>query len=540
MDNGAYSRSLRYLAYFCLIYFAFFVGLDLFRLWGYGYDVVDLGVYHQMIWNNSRGDFFDCSLIAPYDADSNCLRLHFSILLSLVVTPIYWVFSHIETLLVVHVFACTIAAFPIFFAAKQLKLAPNECFFWAFVYLINQLTLYHTMFSLQDVSLAVPLIATGMWAVLAKRFRVLLLISIGLILAKEHFGVTVFGFGLLWALYHKEWKKGAILALLGLAAFYIIVFMIMPIFTAENAHMMIGAAPVDSEFKRYQWLSLPLPQLMEALPQVIFNNFNYVYAKNLLLPFLALPLVALIFVLPAGADVALTILSTFLLQKSITFYYAAPVAPVLTVAACYACYMIGRRFKLAKTILLMLILLMNIYLGYQTMKNPITKLSLALRDKTMDWGTGEQFAKLQNHIADDKKLISFGTEGVLLTNRRVIYSTKIESSLKSADAMVMRLNPIRMNYYGLDANYNLASVNAENYTAGRDKSAKMRLEMLNNMLNSPKWGVTYFDFPWILFEKGAEDKYDIYKVANEVSYYLDFYYQTRKEQFSKGVAEGLE
>lgn len=516
MSANINSKEFRYLAYFMLIYFAFFMAMDLIRLWGFGYHVVDFGNFHQQIWNAANGDWFDTSIVAPFDENGSRLGIHFSVLVNVVSAPIYYIFSSPETLIFMHVFACTIAAVPVYRAVSAIGASHRESAFWAFIFLINPMSLYHAMFSLQDVSFAVPIIAFAMWAVLAKRFSWLLVCCALLVLAKEHYGVAVFGFGLLWAYRHKELKKGLPLAALGLVAFYVVVFVLMPLFSPTDSHVMLSDELLHEDFQRYQWMKLPMDELVNIVPQILFNQYNYSYLITILLPFLFLPVFAIPLILPVAGDIALSLLSTFLLQKMINFYYTAALAAIFAIASCYVCMWISKKSLRLKKAIILAILIINCYSAYEVLSYPITKYSALLVNGNMDWSYGDDFAELKRQIPSNAKLSAFGAEGSMLADRRFITDAAV-GGLQASDMLVIRLNPLKANFaISKDLEDESSGASYKDYVRSLDEKFLNRLRIVKGLLEDEEWGVRYWSFPWIVFERGSEDKFSTEEITKEI------------------------
>jgi uncharacterized membrane protein len=109
-------------------------------------------------------------------------------------------------------FALSITAWIIFSLSKHVTKSHSAAFLWALVYMINPFVLNVPPWVFRPEALAVPFIALALLAVEKHNFYLLLLSCLFIVLCKEHFGVMVIGFGLLWGLRHRNWKQTVLTA----------------------------------------------------------------------------------------------------------------------------------------------------------------------------------------------------------------------------------------------------------------------------------------------------------------------------------------
>jgi len=154
------------------------------------------------------------------------------------------------------------------------------------------------------------------------------------LLVKEHFGLSVAGFGLLWWYRNKEMKFGLSIAFGGVAALITILFFIMPYLNNGAGHLMFQAASGENSSARYSWLSGNLGQIAHGIYQLLFqeDNPSSLYIIALLATVTFFPLLAPFFLLPIMADLAAVMLSANSMQRSMVSYHSCSLIPIIIMA----------------------------------------------------------------------------------------------------------------------------------------------------------------------------------------------------------------
>ncbi len=479
------------------IYTLVFANIDFIRFWGFGYHTADFGSFIQILWYAGNGEWPLNSTSFPYKADTSWLAFHFSPLI-FILAPFFRLSGFApEFLIIVHVVCMAFTALPLFATCMRLGVKPQEAFTWSLIYLLNPITLYATLFSIQDHTLAVPLFAIALWALVAKRFRVFVACLAGLLLAKEHFGVAVAGFGILWGWYHQEWRRGGVIAACGLVAVYVVIAHIMPFFRGGEAHPMftdLQGLKDQNRFtrsiSRYSWLHSPWPGPLVALFLFPFHTLNLIYYAKLFLPLFLMPLVGFMFLLPASADLAATIYSESSIPRNIIFYHASTMMPAMIIAACVG-VMVLRRF-LPKSLPVLqeipiAIALFHVGIMLLVVAPLISANTKLFFQKDMQWSFDPEFRELQEFLETVPQEKGIGITrwvGPHIAKRERVY--KIESlPLSELDIAVIKMSkPMFM----------LRPV----------PFPPVPLSSVYAMLEEYGWGIIYWDDPWLVLEKNRQ------------------------------------
>ena len=205
----------------------------------------------------------------------------------------------------------------------------------------NPFILNAAAWDFHPVTLAVPLIAIGYYALEYKNFRLLFVSCIVILLCKVHFGLLVVGFGLLWVIKHREFKRSLLLCLLGVSCFTLIIGVLMPMLSPTGELLMMSTG--NGQVSRYGWLGSSAGEVflkiindpIAVIKTVFVSMHGWVYLFLLALPFLGFSIFELCSLLPGLADFAVNLLSSNGMPRSIYSYHSAALVPVFTVSAMY-------------------------------------------------------------------------------------------------------------------------------------------------------------------------------------------------------------
>ncbi len=497
-------------------YFALFITLDFLRLYGWGYGLIDLGNFNHFIWNSSEGNWWKTSVNYPYHPETNRLGIHFSFLSVLVATPFYWLFPRPETLLTIHVLSMSLSAIVIFHAAKHIGIKAKEAFLWALVYLINPLTIYATLFSFQDHSLAVLITSFIMLGITSNNLRMIYIACFLLALCKEHYGIDIIGVGMLYYYKNKDLKHSLIIVSIGVIAVVSVLFIIMPHFSNVSSHYMLSNdIPEDLPYGRYQWIYLPFSEMMARMFEILFSTINLKYYAWLFLPFLLLPFMVIPYMFPAMADIAASTLSGVYVPKTMTLYHSSSVIPVLVIASIYGSIKLKKYLKEYRRLIAPFIIVCCFFTFIISHFPPILSSLLLLNNERMVWATDEKFEKFKNFLTPDKKIISGADIGVLVSQRRNIYPL---ASWKTADYDTF-----------------IARTDWSTFKISGIPMSTVKIPEVYRKIKDPDWGITYWDDPFIAFEQGKKDVVDFALVMRKLSILAQQYEAIKKEVESQGL-----
>lgn len=402
----------------------------------------DLGHFDQAVWGFLEGiPFLNTD---TFNTETSRLGVHFDPILAFFV-PFYQIYPSAAWLIIAQSLALSMTCWPIFFLAKKILISEKTAFTWAVIFSLNPFILNAGAWDFHPVVIAVPFIALSYLAVEMKRLKWLLICCALILLCKEHFGLLVIGFGLLWGIKYREWKPLVVLVALGLLHIWIVFDIIMPHFSPTGKPIMLSEG--QGQLSRYAWLG---NSVLGIISEIIKNPFltlwsvlvqfkGALYLSLLIMPFLGLPLIGIDFLLPGMADLGANMLSANPLPRSIFSYHSATLIPVFTVAAMYGTKRTNASFK--KYIprgLSFFILIFTGFLGWIFF--PFFNLPGSFdlwKQKEFYRFHDPKFAAVSNVIKQDFSISVQANVGAHFTHRKKIYT--FPNNIDHVDAIILRL-----------------------------------------------------------------------------------------------------
>lgn len=313
--------------------------MGLFRHWGNMTSINDLGFFDQAVWGTLNGHWF-LDTNTPLGKPTNWLSCHANFFLLLFV-PLYALWPSVTWFILAQAWALSLAAWPLFLHASRISGSDKSGLKWAIIYLFNPFLLNAASWDFHPVSLAVPLIATALYAIERKRLPVLTICCLALLLIQEQCGLVVAGFAGLWWLKTRRMKSSFLLAGAGILHTVIVLGILMPALSASGSHsMIIDPTAQDS---RYGWLGSTLQEIflnliihpVSVLNTILIDHEGTKYFACLALPFWGLFCLAPSWLLPAVADLAANTLSANAMPRAIISYHSVTMVPILTIASAH-------------------------------------------------------------------------------------------------------------------------------------------------------------------------------------------------------------
>ncbi len=477
------------------LHFLILLFLGLSRHWAYLTSLNDLGVFDQAVWGTMQGDWF-LNTSNHFSKPLNWLGFHFNLIL-LAFVPLYWVNPSPEWFALVQALALSLAAWPIFLFASNACQSERSAFIWALVYLFNPLVLNAAAWDFHPVSLAVPFVALGMFAIAREKRSTLFCCCLALLLIQEQMGLTVAGLGVLWGVQTRKWLPGVILVVLGIAHAFLILGVVMPAFSLTNNHWMLAAG--NDSFNRYGWLGHSFIEIghnlvtrpLAVLRIVMFDMGGAWYLMLLLLPLLGLPLAAPAMLLPGLSDLAANLLSSNPMPRSMMAYHNAVLVAVFTIAAIDGCQRICRWNNFMSLLQWAgLVLMSSFILGYKWAPFPLPLALNAWQPRHFPYVPEQGASKILSAIGSNSSVSAQANVGSHFSQRREIYV--FPEHIDSVDFIVLRLEsptsrltPTSKESLGTFAHH--LQMDSADYIATVDC-----------ILRSGKYGVVIWESPWLL------------------------------------------
>lgn len=298
----------------------------------------DLGNMVQAVWSTAHGDVL--SVTSLRGAQISRLGVHFDPILA-ALAPLWWIWPDPTMLFAVQAAAIALGAVPVFLLARKHLGSERAGVGFALAYLLYPPTQWLALNEFHPVALATPLLLLAFWYLDEDRLVAFAIAAAVACLTKEHIGLTVAALGVWYAFARGRRRAGAAIAAAGTAAAAIAIGVIVPHFAPS------GASPFEGRYRAVGGspagileaaLTDPLRVLGEA-----FGGNAVPYLLELVLPLLALPLLAPLAALAALPELAANLLSATRTQQSIHFHYTAATIPGLVVASVFGAAALRRR-----------------------------------------------------------------------------------------------------------------------------------------------------------------------------------------------------
>ncbi len=456
---------------------------------------LDGTTFEQILTNIINGHGFVTTLPPPY-SEQNWLGFHFSPILFLI-TPIYWLFPYIETLLLLHCILITLAAIPIFFSCKILLKSEWQALAIALFYLINPFIINAQIWDFHEISFAPLILSLISLSIITKKRGFLIFFCIILLTVKEHYGLAVFGSGLLWAWYWRDPKFGLLLAFVGMISFLLIIKIIMPYFSHIGS-----AAMLHSELDFFSWITHPLADINLLKRHVIEAFF---YGILLLIPLWLQPLFSFAWLFPALADGTINILSTNDMLRHPSSYHSAAIIPVLliayarTISVRYNNTTRLKPWEMLGITSLMLSLFFYYFVALPNFPNNFWELSkphFSLSEE--DKAARTEVLKIIN----DKSAVS-AQNNILphITIREHMYM--FPHGIQNAEYIILNIStPFKKKSNAFGVPY-------------FDKYTDMYFSAAFQILNDKNWGTIFYKNNWLVLKRGEENNQNAHTLAEK-------------------------
>lgn len=183
----------------------------------------DFGFFDQIVWNTSRGDWFETSFL-----EYNFLGQHFEPIL-LLFAGFYRLGGGPETMLLAQSLFAGSAAIPLFYATRRMTGSPVAGLSLSLAYLLNPALHRALDFDFHPEVMAFPFVFGALYFVAARRPWAATTAILPVLLLKEDMAILVLGFAaILWLSQYR--KQAWVLGVTGLTWIVVVMFILMPSF----------------------------------------------------------------------------------------------------------------------------------------------------------------------------------------------------------------------------------------------------------------------------------------------------------------------
>ena len=289
---------------------------------------LDLAKFDQAIWNTLHGRFLFSTI-----ENQSILANHFSPLLALL-SPLFLIWNDVRMLFLAQAAGLAVAGLLLhqIVKARYAQLAP----WFLLAFYLNPALHEVALVEVRRVTFAIPFLALALYALFARRRRLMLIGLLLALLAKENLGLVVGMVGIYLILFERDWKWGVPVALIGLAWAVVVTFWVIPALASpasEGTELYPQLDQFCVEGESYGEIVTNLLREPQVLLQRLIDKpalqalLRILFPVGLLLPFLALDW--LLIILPSVAYMLMSCGSSMHQLKS---WYSAEILPGLFAA----------------------------------------------------------------------------------------------------------------------------------------------------------------------------------------------------------------
>jgi uncharacterized membrane protein len=311
------------------VYAGVFSWLSVLRYQTFSTGRFDLGNMVQAIWSTAEGRPLETTDVSGVQFTR--LGAHVDPVLMLF-TPLWWLWSSPEMLLVAQAAIVALGALPAFWLGRRWLGDDRLAAAGAAVYLLYPALQHATLFDFHPVTLAAPLLMFCIWAAEEARWVVLAGCATLAALTQEQVGVMLVAVAVWLAIRHPGRRRAA--ALLGagaLAWVAIALTVIIPAFSidGDNPHIKryssLGDGPGEI-------VTTIVTRPWDAL-EIVATPGRLGYVVALLLPLLLLPLAAPLLAAVVVPQLAINLFASSGPVQTVEYHYAVVLVPFLVAAS---------------------------------------------------------------------------------------------------------------------------------------------------------------------------------------------------------------
>lgn len=317
------------------LYSAYLSAVSMLRYEHYYTGRFDLGNMVQTVWNTLHGNFF---MFTNPDGIEQVSRLAFHADFILVLlAPLYALWQDPKMLLLIQSVVTAAGALFVYLIGKEvLKNRPLSLVF-AFAYLINPGVQRANMYDFHAVVLATTFLLATFYFLLKKKYWLFIIFAVLSAICKEQIWLIIALFGLLFMFWQKKWVLGATVFAVSVGMFFFLVDYAIPN-SLKGTHFALefysdfGSSPLDIA---KSVLTSPDRVILTAMEEERMK-----FLKQILSPLGYLSLVFPFFLIFAGPDLLISILSKNANLYQIYYQYTATMTPFIFISAIYGAWVV--------------------------------------------------------------------------------------------------------------------------------------------------------------------------------------------------------
>jgi uncharacterized membrane protein len=327
------------LAAMIMVFTATFSILGAFQYGALNVPYGDSGYFEEQLWRTMHGEFLVQSMHKDIFLGKHIQLVH------LLLVPVYIIFPHLLTLVVLQNLAVAAGAVAVYLLARDKLQKPAVALAFALAYLLYpplQIANQDMAFNIfRPILFAVPFLLFAFYFLERERYGLFFLFALLTLITKEEFGLILAFMGIYIFLAKRKKRLGASVFALGIIWFLVAFFWVIPYFHQAAA----GARQVSHVVTYYENFGKDWEEVKETVLKRPLFVLGYLFSHdgikkiNFLL-YLFVPFAFLGILAPGILAIGLpTFALSFLASRDalydIKFYYYTPLIPFFLISAIY-------------------------------------------------------------------------------------------------------------------------------------------------------------------------------------------------------------
>lgn len=322
------------LSFFYTIYFT---TVSFLRYDNYYTGRFDLGNMAQTVWNTLHGNIF---LFTNPNGVEQVSRLAFHADVILIFfAPFYAVWENPKMLLLIQTVVVAAGAFFVYAIARDVLKHRNLALVFAFAYLLNPSIQRANIYDFHAVTLVTTFFLAAYYFFLKKRYKYFILFALLAALCKEQIWLVVSLFGFLLFFWHKKWILGTGIFVFSIGMFYYLFWHAIPnALGAQHFALSYLSDFGDSPAQIIKSIFLSPDKIVE----IILEPSRMKYITQLFSPLGYVSFLFPFFLIFAGPDLLINLLSSNVQLHQIYYQYTATITPFIFLSAIYGAYVLRK------------------------------------------------------------------------------------------------------------------------------------------------------------------------------------------------------
>jgi uncharacterized membrane protein len=293
---------------------------------------VDFATHLEILWRNSQGLGLTTLMSETYHGGSNWFAAHFTPIIYLTYVPAFAIWPSPYVIPVSETLFITSSLIPLWIISKK-YFNPDLSRLFICSFLFYPTIFYTNLYGTAYIELCIPLFLWLFYFFEEKKNTLFLLFLFLCLMIREEASLVTCFFGI-YMMIKKRYLLGFLTIILSLIYFYIVLFVIMPSFRAEDFNKAHITAVWFKEWgSTYSEMIMnilfnPIDTLSKILIPPKIGNFVMI-----LIPLLFISLGNMLIFCIAIPNLAMTFLSFSITHSSYILYYLSPSLPIFFYAA---------------------------------------------------------------------------------------------------------------------------------------------------------------------------------------------------------------